>query len=287
VGPVVNGFNGLQDGQILSGKVVIEAVVAGNNIDRVVFQLDGPQSKRYTDRSAPYFFRGDSNGVPNRWNTTRFPDGDYIMTATATDTAGQSGVLSVHFRIANNAQPQPTSTAAPEPTATTMPALSGPVVTGFNGVQEGQTINGTVGIEAVPLTRQAQMAREQGYANGTMDPASLVVAVASLFARTGNCSGQYQLFDGARRYDLALAQGGYADLTEMPNSYYAGSATECTATPQLVAGFQQSALNANLYPQSAKLWMAPAIAGFPTVPVRILARSAFGDMTLELVKVTQ
>jgi hypothetical protein len=146
--------------------------------------------------------------------------------------------------------------------------------------------NGAVGIEAVPLTRQAQMARDQGYANGTMDPASLVVAVASLFARTGTCNGQYQLFDGARRYDLTLSQGGYTDLAEMPTSYYAGSATECTATPQLVAGFQQSALNANLYPQSAKLWMAPAIAGFPTVPVRILARSAFGDMTLELVKVT-
>jgi hypothetical protein len=147
--------------------------------------------------------------------------------------------------------------------------------------------SGAVGIEAVPLTRQAQMAKEQGYANGTMDPASLVVAVASLFARTGSCNGQYQLFDGARRYDLTLAQGGYTDLVEMPTSYYAGSATECTATPQLVAGFQQSALNANLYPQSARLWMAPAIAGFPTVPVRILARSAFGDMTLELVKVTQ
>ena len=147
--------------------------------------------------------------------------------------------------------------------------------------------NGTVGIEAMPLTRQAQMAREQGYANGTMDPASLVVAVASVFARTGSCEGQYQLFDGARRYDLTLSEGGYTDLVEMPTSYYAGSATECIATPQLVAGFQQSALNANLYPQSAKLWMAPAIAGFPTVPVRILARSAFGDMTLELVKVTQ
>ena len=147
--------------------------------------------------------------------------------------------------------------------------------------------NGAVGIEAVPLTRQVQMAREQGYANGTMDPASLVVAVASLFAGTGSCDGQYQLFDGARRYDLTLSQGGDTDLTQMPTSYYAGSATECTATPQLVAGFQQSALNANLYPQSAKLWMAPAIAGFPTVPVRILAQSAFGDMTLELVKVTR
>jgi hypothetical protein len=147
--------------------------------------------------------------------------------------------------------------------------------------------NGTVGIRAVPLTRQAQLAQQQGYARGTIDPASLVVAVATLFSNAGSCQGQYQLFDGARRYDLVLAQGGYADLDAMPNSFYAGSATECSATPQLVAGFQQSALNANLYPQSAKLWMAPAIAGFPAVPVRILAQSAFGEMTLELVKVTQ
>jgi hypothetical protein len=146
---------------------------------------------------------------------------------------------------------------------------------------------GSVGIEAVPLTRQAQMAQEQGYARGTMDPASLVVAVATLFSNAGNCNGQYQLFDGARRYDLTLAQGGYADLDAMPNSYYSGSATECSATPQLVAGFQQSALNASLYPQSAQLWMAPAIAGFPPVPVRILAQSAFGPMTLELVNVSQ
>jgi hypothetical protein len=147
--------------------------------------------------------------------------------------------------------------------------------------------NGEVVINAVPLTRQAQMAQQQGYANGTMDPASLVVAVSSLFASAGSCQGQYRLFDGARRYDLTLRQGGYADLDPMQNSHYAGSATECTATPELVAGFQQSALNANLYPQSARLWMAPAIAGFPTVPVRIFAQSAFGEVILELVKVTR
>ena len=147
--------------------------------------------------------------------------------------------------------------------------------------------NGAVSIEAIPLTRQAQMAQQQGYAHGTMDPASLVVAVASLFASAGTCNGQYQLFDGARRYDLTLTQGGYADLTAAPNSYYEGSATECSATPELVAGFQQSALNAGLYPQSARLWMAPAIAGFPTVPVRILSQTAFGEVSLELVKVTQ
>jgi hypothetical protein len=147
--------------------------------------------------------------------------------------------------------------------------------------------NGNVGIEANPLTRQAQMAQQQGYANGTMDPASLMVAVASAFAQTGACGGRYALFDGARRYDLVLAQGGFADLDPTANGYYAGSATECTATPELVAGFQQSAMQANLYPQSAKLWLAPAIAGFPSVPVRIVAQSQFGEMTLELTQVSR
>lgn len=148
-------------------------------------------------------------------------------------------------------------------------------------------VNGTVGIEANPLTRQAQMAQQQGYANGTMDPASLMVAVASAFAQSGTCNGRYALFDGARRYDLVLEQGGFADLDPTANGYYAGSATECTATPELVAGFQQSALQASLYPQSARLWMAPAIAGFPSVPVRIVAQSSFGEMTLELTQVSR
>lgn len=147
--------------------------------------------------------------------------------------------------------------------------------------------NGRVAIEAVPLTRQAQQAEQQGYANGTMDPASAIVAVASAFAQSGSCAGRYALFDGARRYDLVLEQGGFADLDPLADSYYAGSATECSATPELVAGFQQSALSANLYPQSAKLWMAPAIAGFPSVPVRIVAQSSFGEMTLELTQVDQ
>ena len=147
--------------------------------------------------------------------------------------------------------------------------------------------NGSVGIEANPLTRQAQMAQQQGYANGTMDPASAIVAVANAFAQTGTCTGRYALFDGARRYDLVLEQGGFADLDPTANGYYSGSATECAATPELVAGFQQSALQANLYPQSAKLWLAPAIAGFPSVPVRIVAQSQFGEMTLELTQVSR
>lgn len=145
--------------------------------------------------------------------------------------------------------------------------------------------SGDVTILAEPDTLQAQQATREGYAVGTIDPASAVVALASVFARQHKCTGEFALFDGARRYDLVLEQGGYSEVQRMEQSYYEGSATECRATPRLVAGFRAAATEAGLYPKSARLWMAPAIAEFPNVPVRIVAQNALGEMVLDLVGV--
>jgi parallel beta helix pectate lyase-like protein/pectate lyase-like protein len=160
--PVVVGFNGLQEGQTLNGKVAIEAVVNGDKIDRVDFTLDGPKSGQFSDRRVPYFLRGDDHGVPRGWDTTRYPDGDYSLTATVIDRAGGRGTSSTHFRIANHVQPPIATTAEPAatrlldqpetplPSATAYPApSSGPVVSGLKGVEEGQALSGTVAIEAV------------------------------------------------------------------------------------------------------------------------------------------
>lgn len=157
------------------------------------------------------------------------------------------------------------------------------------GKQEAVTLTygagGKVAIDAQPLTRQAQEAAAQGFANGTMDPASAVMALVATFARTHQCQGTYKLFDGVRRYDLTLSQGGFVDLNPLPQSYYDGSATECTAQPQLLQGFSQAATQSQFYPQSAKLWLAPAVAGMPAIPVRIEAQNALGLMTLDLIQV--
>ena len=53
--------------------------------------------------------------------------------------------------------------------------------------------------------------------------------------------------------------------------------------PRLVGGFQQTAVQSQLYPQSAKLWLARPMKNFPAVPVRIAAQNAFGEMVLDLV----
>ncbi len=157
------------------------------------------------------------------------------------------------------------------------------------GRQEAVTLTygagGKVGIDARPLTRQAQEASAQGFANGTMDPASAIVAMVANFAKTHQCNGTYKLFDGVRRYDLTLAQAGFVDLNPLQQSYYDGSATECRAEPQLINGFSNAAQQSQFYPQSARLWLAPAVTGLPAIPVRIEAQNALGLMVLDLVDV--
>jgi Protein of unknown function (DUF3108) len=145
--------------------------------------------------------------------------------------------------------------------------------------------SGRVSILAQPLTRQAQQAAAKGYANGTLDPAGAIVALVASFAQRHSCQGRLKLFDGARRYDLELGQVGFVDLNPLPRSYYAGSATECSVVPRLIAGFSQAAMQSQLYPRSARLFLAPAAPNLPAIPVRVEAMSALGPLLLDLVEI--
>jgi hypothetical protein len=121
--PVITDITGVQEGQSISGSVVIEAKIAGDQSVKVTFRLSGPQQMSHTDRTFPYYFMGDQNGVPKSWDTTTFPDGDYTLKVTATDVADQRSTLTRHFQIANG-----TSTApSPNATPTMAPATPPPV----------------------------------------------------------------------------------------------------------------------------------------------------------------
>jgi len=142
---------------------------------------------------------------------------------------------------------------------------------------------GDVTVSANPLTKAAQQAVREGYANATLDPASAVLALVGAFSQHHSCGGKYAVFDGARRYDITVEQAGQAKVSLLQQSFYQGPATECRATPTLVGGFQQAAVQSQLYPQSARLWLARPIKNFPAVPVRMSAQNAFGEMVLDLV----
>ena len=145
--------------------------------------------------------------------------------------------------------------------------------------------SGKVDIKAVPQTRQAQDAAAKGTANGTIDPASLILAVIANFAQRDTCTTSYKLFDGVRRYDLSVTEVGDGNIETYKRSYYQGPATACQATPQLIQGFSQMAVQSQLYPESAKIWIANAVPGMPAVPVRIYTQNALGEMVFDLVGV--
>src|SRR3954466_10310550 len=94
-GPTITGFTGVQANQLLAGRVNIQALVAGQSIAKVVFNLSGPKSNTQTEKTAPYTFFGDVNGVPNGWDTTSYPNGSYTLKATVSDTSGRSNSKSI------------------------------------------------------------------------------------------------------------------------------------------------------------------------------------------------
>jgi hypothetical protein len=122
-GPSITAFEGVQEGQVLRGMVAITASVAGNSVSQVTFDLSGPESLTRIEGLAPYTFMGDIGDTPIGWNTTDFPDGDYTLTATASDAEGRSGSQRVRFRIGNRS-PQG---EAPPPAALAAGAAAAPL----------------------------------------------------------------------------------------------------------------------------------------------------------------
>jgi hypothetical protein len=102
-------------------------------IAKVVFQLDGPKSATHTEKTAPYTFLGDVKGVPNGWDTAQYPNGDYMISATVTNTSGQRSVAKVHFHIVNSSQATPTA----------LPTAVPPPPTGGNGTTFVETFDGS------------------------------------------------------------------------------------------------------------------------------------------------
>ncbi len=77
---------GISEGQSLNGIIFVQALFSGSDApDRVDFTLTKQGSPPYThtENNAPYYFLGDTNGIPNGWDTGIYPSGGYTMTVTA------------------------------------------------------------------------------------------------------------------------------------------------------------------------------------------------------------
>lgn len=71
----------------------------------------------------------------------------------------------------------------------------------------------------------------------TVDPFAPVFEVAKRLDATGQCEGEYRIFDGIRRYDLVIVDGGDIELTADSELEFSGLAHRCDIQVQRIGGF--------------------------------------------------
>ena len=116
---------------------------------------------------------------------------------------------------------------------------------------------------------------------GSLDPASALLALVESLARSGRCTDSLPVFDGKRRYDLTLAEQRRVTLGPSRYALYSGPATRCRMTVEAHAGFREG----GRFPRILEVWLAPAAEGAPAVPVRIVGRNALASMFIHLTAV--
>jgi len=123
--------------------------------------------------------------------------------------------------------------------------------------------------------------------NNSIDPMSMILAAMVRFEKNKVCSGTYPVFDGRRRYDVTLSDGGTKMLEKSTYSAFKGQAIGCKFKVTEKGGFERERNYEITDPSDLVVWVASLVPGGPTVPVRMKISTGFGAIMLHLEKYSQ
>ncbi len=122
----------------------------------------------------------------------------------------------------------------------------------------------------------------EGALDNTIDPISALVGMSGVLAEGGACEGELKLYDGRRRFDLAMTDAGTRIMA--PNDYniYEGEARVCRVEINRIGGFR---IEQSQYSKTARdrtVLIAQPFAEAPPIPVRVDVQTAFGTLVVHL-----
>ena len=146
--------------------------------------------------------------------------------------------------------------------------------------------NGIPQAEVVPQPDRAPVPYE--YRDGTLDPLSSILTLI-YGAAAGGCDDQVEAYDGRRVYRISINGGEQVVLPESSINIYEGDAITCDVSVDRVLevwrGETTPGRPKKRYLQDIKAYFAPIVEGFPSLPVRLEAMSAYGGARAHLVKI--
>ncbi len=133
---------------------------------------------------------------------------------------------------------------------------------------------------------------DKALTDGTTDALSATIVVLEKVADGGKCEGEWDVFDGKRRYTLIFRHSRFVKLEKTRYNAYSGYAVECTAEVKPVAGawhkkprgwlsIQEQGRERGMMPT---VWLAQVTKNAVAVPVRVKVKTAYGTLFMHMTR---
>ncbi|NMM46518.1 DUF3108 domain-containing protein [Rhodospirillaceae bacterium KN72] len=126
-----------------------------------------------------------------------------------------------------------------------------------------------------------------GMIDGSVDPISVALSLSETLSTGGDCKGAFPIFDGSRRYDVAVEPEAAQFFKESSYSIFAGEAVGCRLSVDRIGGFRTDP-SIKTEPEAGEsepdrvVWVGRPSPGFPPVPVRVEVQTKSGRILLHL-----
>ncbi len=121
---------------------------------------------------------------------------------------------------------------------------------------------------------------------GSRDPLSAILSLLRSSTAAGRCVGQEKVYDGRRRFDLAMVDRGQVTLQRSLLDKFKGPAWRCAVELTPVAGYRFDGEDKTEVSSNTVLYLAEVRPDLPRLPVRIEAETGYGGIEIHLVKIT-
>lgn len=117
---------------------------------------------------------------------------------------------------------------------------------------------------------------------GAVDPISAILSLAAVMESGGSCDGAIPIYDGRRRYDIAVEQDGSKAFEPTEYSIFAGEAVACRVSLRRIGGFSTKPGRFRDRVGDRIVWVAQPLEEAPPVPVRVDIQTELGDLVIHL-----
>ena len=126
----------------------------------------------------------------------------------------------------------------------------------------------------------------EGAEIGTIDPLSVIAGLSEAMTQGEACSGEFQVFDGRRRYDLIVTDKGLQRFEANDYSIFQGEARACGIEYRLLGGDRKEKSKYVKTARDRVVYVGRPLAEAPAIPVRAKIETDFGTAMAHLTSIT-